>query len=218
MRKNFGADLRRQYPFVMQAAFILALLALIAASRAGWSSGDVTAVTPVGPEPITLDHIIQTKHIKPPPPPRPVVPIPVSDDAPLDQEIIEFDSEPDPDVAYEPPPRRPVVDKEEDYSGEVFDVVERMPEIIGGPPTLHACIRYPEVARIAGIQGTVIVQFVVDEQGRVAAAEAIRGPQAGLREEALRCIEQLTFTPGMQRDRPVSVRMTIPVQFRLRRQ
>ena len=94
-------------------------------------------------------------------------------------------------------------------------VVEEMPEIIGGQKALYDCIKYPEIARKAGVEGRVIIQFVVDENGNVTNPQVLRGVGAGLDEEALRCVSQLKFKPGRQRGRPVRVRFTLPVVFRL---
>ncbi|SHK86797.1 M56 family metallopeptidase [Rhodothermus profundi] len=97
----------------------------------------------------------------------------------------------------------------------VFVVVEEMPRLIGGFNRLVECLRYPEEAKAAGVEGRVIIRFVVDEQGNVANPKVLKGVGAGLDEEALRCVRQLKFTPGRQQGRPVPVRMTLPVVFRL---
>ncbi len=105
--------------------------------------------------------------------------------------------------------------KQPSEAGEVFVVVEEMPELIGGYNALYDCIRYPETARKAGVEGRVIIQFVVDESGNVTNPKVLRGVGAGLDEEALRCVQQLKFKPGRQRGRPVRVRFTIPIVFKL---
>lgn len=98
---------------------------------------------------------------------------------------------------------------------EVFEVVERMPELIGGLQGLQARISYPEAARRAGIEGRVFVQFVVNEQGRPTDVRVVRGIGGGCDEVATRALRESRFTPGLQRGRPVKVRMSLPVTFRL---
>jgi len=99
----------------------------------------------------------------------------------------------------------------EDY----FVVVEDMPVLIGGLESIQREIRYPEMARRAGIEGRVFVQFFVNEQGEVERPRIIRGVGGGLDEEALRVVSQARFEPGMQRGRPVRVQYSLPIMFRL---
>ncbi len=105
--------------------------------------------------------------------------------------------------------------KQPSESDEVYTVVEEMPELIGGFSRLTECLRYPEEAKAAGVEGRVIIRFIVDENGNVANPEVIRSVEASLDEKALHCVRQLKFKPGQQRGRPVPVRMVLPVVFRL---
>jgi TonB family protein len=100
-------------------------------------------------------------------------------------------------------------------SREPFVVVEQMPELIGGLASVQEQLRYPELARKAGIEGRIIVQFVVDEAGRVQQPRIVRGLGAGLDAEALRVVRQVRFTPGHQRGEAVQVKMSLPITFRL---
>jgi TonB family protein len=100
---------------------------------------------------------------------------------------------------------------------EVFVVVAEMPEPIGGEASIANQIEYPEIARRAGIQGRVFVQFVVDQSGRVSEAEILRGVGNNeMNEEALRVIRNTSFVPGkLENGMPVRVKRTMPVTFRL---
>jgi TonB family protein len=98
---------------------------------------------------------------------------------------------------------------------DVFAAVEQMPEMIGGQMAFYDALRYPETARRAGIQGRVIIQFVVDEDGSVINPRVLRGIGGGADEAAVEAITQMKFTPGTQLGQPVKVRMTQPVVFRL---
>jgi TonB family protein len=93
--------------------------------------------------------------------------------------------------------------------------VDEMPELIGGLEALQREIRYPEMARQAGIEGRVFVQFIVDQEGNVEYPEIIRGIGGGADEEVLRVVSQAKFKPGMHEGRPVRVQYSMPFSFRL---
>ncbi len=97
----------------------------------------------------------------------------------------------------------------------VYMVVEDMPELVGEFKTLMQDIQYPEIARKASVEGRVIVQFVVNEQGNVEDVVVTRGIGAGCDEEAVRVVSEAKFTPGMQDGKAVPVRMTLPITFKL---
>src|SRR6056297_2951672 len=100
---------------------------------------------------------------------------------------------------------------EEDF----FVVVEEMPELIGGLVSIQRDINYPEIARRAGSEGRVYVQFIVNENGNVEDPRVIRGIGGGADEEALRAVKQAKFKPGVQRGQPVRVQYSLPLVFRL---
>ncbi len=102
--------------------------------------------------------------------------------------------------------------------GPVYKVVQEMPQLLPSPPEalreLKSCVKYPALAKTAGIEGMVFVGFVVDEQGDVANASVVRGIGAGADAEALRCVnEVIKFSPGMQNGSAVNVQMAMPVRF-----
>ena len=91
-----------------------------------------------------------------------------------------------------------------------------MPELVGGIGGLQKRVKYPEIAKKAGVEGTVFLQFIVDEQGNVVDPVVLRGIGAGCDEEALKAIRTAKFSPGMQRGKPVKVKFSLPVRFRLK--
>lgn len=104
---------------------------------------------------------------------------------------------------------------------EIFTFVEQNPEFPGGAAAmneyLQTNIQYPEIARRAGIEGPVFVQFVVDEAGRISQAQVVRSIGGGCDEEALRVVNAMpAWRPGKQNGQPVKVRYTVQVRFRLR--
>lgn len=98
---------------------------------------------------------------------------------------------------------------------ETFVIVEQMPELVGGLASIMQDLRYPEVAKNAGVSGRVIVQFIVDKDGNVVDPEVVRGVGSGLDEAALEAVRKAEFKPGMQRGEPVRVKMSLPVTFKL---
>lgn len=98
---------------------------------------------------------------------------------------------------------------------EVFFVVEQMPEPIGGMQAIYEELRYPEMARRAGVEGRVVVQFLVNKEGDVIDPFIIRSIGAGADEAAIEAIERVRFKPGVQRGQPVDVLMVLPIVFRL---
>ena len=109
------------------------------------------------------------------------------------------------------------IKQEED---EVFQVVEEQPMFPGGMQELmkylQMNIRYPKEAQDKGIQGRVIVQFVVNKDGSICEANVVKSVDPLLDAEALRVINAMPhWTPGKQRGEPVRVRFTIPVAFHL---
>lgn len=168
---------------------------------------------------IELEDIIQTERPKtPPPPPRPRAPSAVPNEVIIEEDVFDFDIDrPEPTVPPPPPTQAPGEPKEEgeeeDEELEYFIAVEEMPSIIGGMDALYEVLEYPDLARRAGVEGRVIVQFIIDEEGNVRNPQVIRGVGAGLDEAAVEAIKQLRFNPGRQRGRPVAVQYTIPVTF-----
>ena len=114
----------------------------------------------------------------------------------------------------------PVVTEEASDEGEIFQVVEQMPEFPGGMQALMAYlsknIKYPSVAQDNGIQGRVLVSFVVNKDGSIVDPEVIKSVDASLDKEAMRVIKAMPkWNPGKQRGKPVRVKYTVPVLFRL---
>ena len=211
-RKNPEADLRKQYQVYLQSGLIAVLVTLIVLFRAPLSQGEMADFTPPEQEIVEVEEIIQTEQVEtPPPPPRPPVPVEVPNDEIIEDEIVGFDFELNMDgpMALPPPPAP------EEEEPEIFIVVDRMPEPAGGMEAIYRRLRYPEIARKAGIEGRVVLQFIVDERGNVVNPTVIRGIGGGCDEAAIEAIKGVRFTPGMQRGRPVKVQFQLPIVFRL---
>lgn len=166
-------------------------------------------------ETVYIEEIVQTKQeLKAPPPPKPVIPMEVPNDEIIEDELIELDAELNiNELTMDLPPPPKAFEEEEEE--EIFVVVEQMPELIGGITSVQQLINYPEMALNAGIEGRVVVQFVIDEEGNVNEPVVVRGIGGGCDEEAVRAVSQAKFIPGKQRGKPVRVRYSLPVTFRL---
>lgn len=102
----------------------------------------------------------------------------------------------------------------------IFQVVELPPEFPGGMKALMEYlkqhIRYPKVCKEQGLQGRVIVQFVVNPDSTISDAQVIKPVNPHFDKEALRVVNAMPkWKPGEQRGKPVRVRFTLPVTFRL---
>ena len=112
----------------------------------------------------------------------------------------------------------PVKPKEEE--NKVFDVVEQMPSFPGGNAALMNYlgqnIKYPVIAEENGIQGRVIVQFVVGKDGHISDVRVAKSVDPSLDKEAVRVVKGMPrWIPGKQNGQAVTVRYTLPVTFRL---
>ena len=108
-------------------------------------------------------------------------------------------------------------EEKKEVAQKIFDVVEQQPQFPGNlNQYLRDHINYPTIAQENGIQGKVIVQFVVERDGSITQVNVIRGVDPSLDKEAVRVVKRMPkWTPGMQDGKPVRVRFTLPVNFRL---
>ena len=162
------------------------------------------------PEPVKVE--------APPPPPIPMppkdVPPPIPPPPPIsDTQAIEISS--DTESGY--------IEnyyKSDEAQPEIFQVVEDMPEFPGGEKEmldfLYKNIKYPANARKEGIQGIVVISFVVTPSGNYTNVKSIREPNSSLGEEAMRVIKLMPkWNPGKQRGQAVPVKYNLPIRFKL---
>jgi len=95
------------------------------------------------------------------------------------------------------------------------DHVDTPPKPVGGLPAVQESIAYPKMAKEAGIEGRVVVQFVVDKEGNVTHPTVVRGNHKLLNKAALETLKSQTFKPGRKEGEPVPVQMSFPITFRL---
>ncbi len=97
----------------------------------------------------------------------------------------------------------------------VYLMCEKMPELVGGMDALQKKIRYPLQAKSLGVQGVVYVQSIIDEKGKIIKPKVVKKLGAGCDEEAVRVLKKSKFKPGYDKGKPVKVRFTLPIFFRL---
>ena len=112
-------------------------------------------------------------------------------------------------------------DKNDRNENLYCDVAETMPQFPGGPKALldylSTNVVYPEEAYKKGVQGRVIVSFIVEKDGSITEAAVRRSIDPLLDDEALRVINAMPrWTPGTQNNKPVRVKYTVPVSFKLK--
>ena len=233
LQKAPHADLRRQYPVYRQVGAIAALGVTIAAFAVPLPEKTDVVVLDEGREVTELTDVEQTQQTLPPPPPPAALPPPqeVPDTVEIEDLIEEIQLDltaamvpvappvapappatPAPTATPPPPPPPPLVEPDEP---DVFGVAEVQPTLIGGLAGLQARLEYPDLAIRAGIEGQVVVQFIVDERGNVIYPVVVRTPNEMLSQAALDAILASRFTPGQQMGRPVRVRFAVPVSFQL---
>ncbi len=199
-----------------------------------WSVADV-------PEPPIQVSFYQAPPPPPPPPapPKPAAPMPKP---PVQQPVVAPVVQP---VVIPDKPPAPSTGKDEGVAGGVEGgveggvaggipggvpggvvggveggVVDEPPIRIGGevvPPALRTKVQpvYAEIARKARVQGTVIVEAIIDKQGNVTDARILRGLPMGLSDAAVAAIQKWKYTPATLNGRPVSVYLTVTVTFTL---
>lgn len=107
-----------------------------------------------------------------------------------------------------------------EVENKVFDVVEQMPSFPGGPSALMKYlsenVKYPVVAQENGVQGRVVVSFVVEKDGHITDVKVVRSVDPSLDKEAARVVKSMpNWIPGKQNGSAVRVKYNVPVSFKL---
>ncbi len=203
------SELETEYTRDLNLAFTLSLIVVIGAFLFG-KGCKIENYKPKKAQETALEQIdIQTEFEEPPPPPpKPKVALPeeveeVESEAEQDTiniaETVEFNEE---DVPPPPPP------------SQVFQVyeVDEPPE-----PVVNVQPEYPEIARQAGLEGKVLVEAVIDENGNVIDARIKYSDNEIFNQAALAAMRKMKFKPAKQKGIPVKVKIIQPFIFKLRR-
>ena len=225
IKKTPKADLENKKSTWMLIGYVIVLAFMFIAFE--WTKRDIKidtsqALTDLYFEEEMVPITEQEEKVAPSPPE--VVPINetleiVADDADVEETVIASSEETGKAVEVKYVPVTVVEEEPEEQT--IFEVVEQMPEFPNGGMAglmqfLSKNIKYPTIAQENGTQGRVTVQFVVNKDGSIVDAKVIRGVDPYLDKEALRVIGTMPkWKPGMQRGKPVRVKYTVPVMFRL---
>ena len=225
VKKSPKADLENKKTTNLLIGAILVLAVLFVGFE--WSERDKKVTTDSGIQEVLFEEEIipiteqeQPKQA-PPPPEAPKVEevLEIMDnDSKVEESTIQASD--DTNAAVEVKYTPVEVEEEEVEEQQIFQVVEEMPEFPGG---LAECmkflgknIKYPTISQENGVQGRVIVQFVVNKDGSIVDPVVVRGVDPYLDKEALRVISSMPkWKPGKQRGKAVRVKYTVPVTFRL---
>lgn len=214
----------KKFLFVLMGLVMVLSLIYIAFE---WTDKEVTVYEVIDPDMLAEEEIeiIQTAQELPPPPPPPAPEIVeelniVEDDVVTESVEINTEDDKDKTVSISAPVTSTgstIVEEEENV---VFQVVEKMPSFPGGDAALfkflNENVKYPVIAQENGVQGRVICQFVVNRDGSIVDVEVVRSVDPSLDKEAIRVIKSMPkWSPGQQRGKPVRVKYTLPVNFRL---
>jgi len=163
---------------------------------------------------IQLEEIPETKQVRrPPPPPRPMIPV-ATDNPEIDDEVTIEDTDLDLDLDdFAPPPAMEDLldDMEIEEEEEIVELwrVERQPK-----PIRRVTPEYPDIARKANITGKVFVTALVNKLGKVEQIGKISGPEV-FHESARTAALRWEFDPAIQNDKPVKVWVSLPFTFQL---
>jgi periplasmic protein TonB len=214
IRQNPKSSLQLKSKKTMEVALIISLALLIFVFQA-WKriERDVKRVDKVEVE-IEVTEVPQTEQQqRAPAPARPSIPIESEDEDIPDDATIETT---DIDLTELPPPPPPP-EEEMDENAQIFVAYDEPPTPIGGFAAIQRNLKYPEIARKAGVEGRVVANVLIDENGRVVDAKILKSlGNNGCDEAAIAAIKSVKWKPAKQRDKPVKVWVGIPVVFMLK--
>ncbi len=227
-KKSPKANLETKRVLFIEIGFIIALLVVLAAFEYKTYDKDVSMLTANIQQVIEDEQIPITMETPPPPPEMPKAPVLsdaieiVDDDITIEEDIF-IETEDDASFAIE---IRDYIEysAEEDVEEEEIPlaIVEEKPSFMGGDENTFTKwvfdrIVYPEVAKENGVQGRVVLSFIVDSDGYVKNVTVLRGVDPSIDKEAVRVVSSSPrWKPGRQRDKAVRVRYNFPLNFQLR--
>jgi len=242
--KSYGAyDLRKKYQRHVLLALLIALAIYVLGFSMPYIL-EILRPAPKA-NPVKIIKVTELSEPPPidkntPPPPPPDLPPPPPKTVKFTPPVIKPDEEVKPEDV--PPPVEeikeaepaPVTDANVQYDfnanqqqqvveepkPQIFTYVEQMPDFPGGQTELmkflQKNLRYPPAARENGIEGRVVLQFVVDESGNISDIQVLRDIGGGCADEAIRVVKMMPpWKPGKQNGNPVKVYFKLPVTFKL---
>ncbi len=220
-KKTPNADLAKKSGMFLNLGLAISVGATLFAFE--YKSFDDGSLKDLGMVTDNFEELLDIPITEQPPPPPPPVEQPIIQEIPDEVEIEEkIEVNFDVDVQEETVIEEVVIAEApvEEKADEIFDVVETQPNPPGGMSGwneyLRKNLKYPTQARRMGIEGTVIVVFVVNTDGSIQDVDVLRGIGGGCDDEAIRVVENAPkWEPGKQRGKPVRTRMRLPIRFKL---
>jgi len=222
IKKSPEANLEKRKSFYFLVGLMLSLGVVLVAFEWSKPEEEVGSLGELNLELEEEEMIPITQQTPPPPPPPPpqttIIEI-VEDDQEIEEELEIEDTEDNEDDVIE------FVDIPEEVveAPQIFTIVEENPEFPGGEKALFEFLgkntKFPAIAKDAGIQGIVYVQFVVMEDGSINPdmVEILRGVHPALDQEAIRVVKSMPkWSPGKQRGKAVRVYYKLPFRFTLK--
>lgn len=225
VKKSPKADLEGKKGIFFEIGLTLALAVLLFAFEWKTEASKGGEFQTVPEEQVEEEIIpITQQMMKPPPPPPPAPKLTdlidiVEDETSIDEDLEILDAEDQSEnTVVENVSDLGDYDGEDTGETEIFVVVEDMPSFPGGDVTkwISKNVKYPVLAMENGIQGKVYIQFVIEKDGSITDVKVVRGVDASLDKEAVRVIKSMPkWKPGKQRNKPVRVSYTLPINFQL---
>ena len=223
VKKNPKVDLQNRKGIFLEIGLIVSLALCIVAFSVGQSKKTIEIVTVTGPE-VEVELVDVTK----PEEPKPQAPVKqavkliteainvVKNDAVIEEEIDFKDFDEDEEIIVEE-----IVVEEDIVEEAAFVKVEIMPSFMGGDLNTFRTwfsgeFKIPAVAAENGIQGKVVMKFVIEKDGSIGGIEFLQSPDKVYEDEARRVLmKSPKWTPGRQRDQVVRVFYILPSDCRL---
>ncbi|HYW36027.1 MAG TPA: energy transducer TonB [Balneolaceae bacterium] len=215
-RKDPKANLRKYYTLFLETGLIVVLVIFIVAMKINIHGSSKHKNYSKKQKVVKMKKVKQTQQKKkPPPPPAPQVPVKVPNDQVVKNQNMHFDADLNNNQDLPPPPKHAGKGKKKKKE-KIFVAVQQNPKLKGGLAALQKKVNYPASCRNAGISGRVTLQFVVNKKGVPTNVHVIRGIGGGCDKAAVKAVRKYArFKPGRQRGKPVKVRYSLPIFFKL---
>lgn len=223
IKKAPKVDLERKKGIFFEIGLVLALGILLYAFE--WKTETKKTQDMQGSEVEQVEEEIipvTTQNTPPPPPPPPAPKLTdliniVDNDQDIDDELEITDAEDETENTVVDVTKFDDFSEEDTGEAEIFQVVEKMPSFNGNMSKwLKDNLKYPILAQENGISGRVFVAFVVEKDGSITDVKVARSVDPSLDKEAVRVVKAMPkWNPGQQRNKPVRVAFTVPINFTL---
>ncbi len=221
LKKSPKANLEKKRLLFLEIGFVFALTVVLVAFE--WTKEDLS-ISSLGDlqeflgeeEIIPITRQEMEKPPEPPKPPKVILELNIVDDeVELENEFEIEDYEASQDEEIEVI----AMEEEEEEEAAFFTIVEDMPTFRGGDTEdfrryIQSSISYPPMALENGISGTVYISFIINKEGNYAELQILRGVDQSLDQAVISAIKKAPkWKAGLQRGKPVNVKMSIPIKF-----